>query len=82
MYILYIINTILSTTVKYYIYLSPLHQRCRPAISPSDALSYFCPQSFPASGTFPMSQLLASDNQNTSAMDTNLGKLGEVARAR
>ena len=33
----------------------PLHQWCHPAISSSDALFSFCPQSFPASGTFPMS---------------------------
>jgi len=31
----------------------------------SDALFSFCPQSFPASGTFPMSQLFASCDQNT-----------------
>ena len=42
----------------------PLHQWCHPAISSSDALFSFCPQSFPASGTFPMSQLFASDGQN------------------
>ena len=30
-----------------------LHQWCHPAISSSDALFPFCPQSFPASGTFP-----------------------------
>ena len=41
----------------------PLHQWCCPAISSSDAFS-FCPQSFPVSGTFPMSQLFASDDQN------------------
>ena len=35
----------------------PLHQWCHPAISSSDALFSFCPQSFPASGTFPMSWL-------------------------
>ena len=29
-----------------------LHQWCHPAISPSDALFSFCPQAFPASGTF------------------------------
>ena len=33
-------------------------------ISFSDAL-FFCPQPFPASGTFPMSWLFASDDQNT-----------------
>ena len=35
----------------------PLHRLWHPAISSSDALFYFCLQSFPASGTFPMSQL-------------------------
>ena len=35
----------------------PLHRWCHPAISSSDTLFSFCPQSFPASGTFPMSQL-------------------------
>ena len=38
---------------------------CHPAISFSDALFSFCPQSFPASGTFSMSQLFTSDDQNT-----------------
>ena len=44
---------------------SPLHWWCHPAISSSDALFSFSPQSFPASMTFPMSQLFASDDQNT-----------------
>ena len=36
------------------------------AIQPafSDALFSFCPQSFPASGTFPVSRLFTSDDQN------------------
>ena len=34
-----------------------LHQWCHPAISSSDALFSFCPQSFPASGTFPTSSV-------------------------
>ena len=42
----------------------PLHWWCHPAISFSDTL-FFCLQSFPASGTFPMSQLFTSDDQNT-----------------
>ena len=46
--------------------LCSLHQWCHPAISSSDAL-FFCPQSCPASGTFPMSRLFASDDQNTGA---------------
>ena len=37
----------------------PLSQWCHPTIS-SFAILFFCPQSFPASGSFPMSQLFAS----------------------
>ena len=40
---------------------------CHPAFSPSEALFSFCPQSSPESGTFPMSCLFASDDQNTGA---------------
>ena len=36
---------------------SPLHQWCHSAISSSEALFSFCPQSFPTSGTFPKSWL-------------------------
>ena len=50
----------------------PYHLRSLPkfmfiasAIASSDALFSFCPQSFPASGTFPMSQLFTLDDQNT-----------------
>ena len=43
----------------------PLSQWCHPAISTSDALFSFCPQSFPASGSFSMSQLLATDDKST-----------------
>ena len=43
----------------------PLLQWCYPAISSSDALFSFCPQSFPASRIFSMSQLFASDDQTT-----------------
>ena len=41
-----------------------LHWWWRPAILPSDTL-FFCPQSFPASGTFSVNQLFASNDQNT-----------------
>ena len=44
----------------------PLHSWCHPDISSSDTL-FFCPQSFPASVSFLMSQLFASDDQNTEA---------------
>ena len=43
----------------------PLHQWRHPASSSSDTLFSFCLQSFPASGTFPMSQLFTSDDQDT-----------------
>ena len=43
-----------------------LHWWCHPAISSSDAL-FCCLQSFPASGTFPVSHLFALDDQNTGA---------------
>ena len=37
---------------------------CHPTISSSVALFSFCLQSFPASGSFPVSQLFASDGQS------------------
>jgi len=46
----------------------PLHWWCHPAISSFDTLFSFCPQSFSASGTSPMSQLFASDDQNTGVL--------------
>ena len=42
----------------------PLDWCCHPAISSSDAL-FSCSQSFPALGTFSMSHLFISDDQNT-----------------
>ena len=41
----------------------PLNQWCHPTIS-SSVVSSSCPQSFPASGSFPMSQLFASGGQS------------------
>ena len=51
-----------------------LHWWCHPVISSSDNLFSFCPQSFPASGTFPMSWLFTSDDQNpgASALPVNI----------
>ena len=45
-----------------------LHQWCHPVIPSRDALFSFCHQSFPTSGNFPMSQLFASDDQNTGVL--------------
>ena len=42
----------------------PLIQWCHPAISSSVIPFSSCPQSFPASGSFPMSQLFASGGQS------------------
>ena len=42
-----------------------LYQWYHPAISSSDTHFSICPQSFPTSGTFPMSRLFTSDDQNT-----------------
>ena len=44
----------------------PLSQWCHPSIHPVTPFSY-CPQSFPASGSFLMSQLFASGGQRIGA---------------
>ena len=41
----------------------PLSQRCHPTIS-SSVVPFSCPQSFPASGSFQMSQLFTSGGQS------------------
>ena len=45
----------------------PSSQWCHPAISSSVIPFSSCPQSFPASGSFPMSQLFASGGQSIGA---------------
>ena len=44
-----------------------LHQSLHSAITSSDTFCSFCPWSVPASGTFPVSCLFASDDLNTGA---------------
>ena len=46
----------------------PLDWWCHPTISSSVTLFSFCLQSFPASGSSPMSQLLASGGQSIGAL--------------
>ena len=46
--------------------LCPLSQWCHPTIS-SLVVPFYCLQSFPASGSFPMSQLFASGGQSIGA---------------
>ena len=42
----------------------PLIQWCHPTISSSAAPFSYCPQSFPASGSFPMSHCFVSDGES------------------
>ena len=66
-----------SPTPGVYPYSCPLSQWCHPTISSSVIPVSSCPQSFPASGSFPMSQLFASGGQSigvsasTSALPMN-----------
>ena len=45
----------------------PMSRRCHPTISSSVIPFSSCPQSLPASGSFPVSQLFASGGQSTGA---------------
>ena len=53
-----------SPTHRVYPNPCPLSRRCHPTISSSVFSFSSCPQSFPASGSFPMSQLFTSGGQN------------------
>ena len=52
-----------SPTPRVYSNSCPLSQWCQPTISSSVA-HFSCPQSFPASGSFPLSQLFLSGGQS------------------
>ena len=54
-----------SLTPRVYSNPCPSSQWCHPAISSSVIPSSSCPQSLPASGSFPMSQLFAWGSQST-----------------
>ena len=53
-----------SPTARNYPNLCPLSRWCHPTISSSVIPLSSCPQSFPASGSFQMSQLFVSSGQN------------------
>ena len=53
-----------SPTPGVYTNSCPLNRWCHPTISSSVIPFSSCPQSFPASGSFPMSQLFASGGQS------------------
>ena len=59
-----------SATAKNYPNPCPLSQWCHPAISSSVIPFSSCPQSFPASGSFQMSQLFASGSQSIGVSDS------------
>jgi len=50
----------------------PLSQWCHPTISSSVVSFSFCPESFPASGYFPISRILASGGQSIGASASTL----------
>ena len=56
----------------------PLSWWCHPTISSSVVHFSSCPQSFPASGSFQMSQFFASGDQSIGVRFMNLGKLEVV----
>ena len=53
-----------SLTPRVYPNSCPLSRWCHPSISSSGVPFSSCPQSFPASGSFPMSQLFTSGGQS------------------
>ena len=59
-----------SSTPGVYSNSCPLHQWCHPTISSSVIPFSSCPQSFPASGSFQMSQLFTSGGQSTGVSDS------------
>ena len=62
----------LSSTISWGLLKSTLSQWCCVTISPSAAPFSFCHQSFPASGSFPMSQLFASGGWSIGAFSFSI----------
>ena len=60
--------------------LCPLNWWCHPTISSSVTL-FFCLQSFPASGSFPVSQLFASAGQSIGASASDKSPLSKMCFA-
>ena len=56
---------------------SPSNQWCHPAISSSVVPCSSCPQSFSASGSFPMSQLFTSGGQSIGSFSFNISPSNE-----
>ena len=64
-----------SPTPRVYSNPCPSSQWCHPTISSSVVPFSSCPQSLPASGSFPMSQLFAWGGQSTGAVSLNTKSL-------
>ena len=61
-----------STTPRVHPNPCPLSRWCHPTISSSVIPFSSCPQSFPGSGSFPMSQLFASGGQSIGSFSFNI----------
>ena len=59
-----------SPTPRVYLNSCPSSQWCHPTISSSVVPFSSCPQSFPTSGSFPMSQFFASGGQSIGVSDS------------
>ena len=66
-----------SPTPRIYPNPCPLSRWCRPTISSSVIPFSSCPQSFPASGSFAVSQLFTSGSQNIGVFSLNISPFNE-----
>ena len=66
-----------SPTPRVYPYSCPLSRGCHLTISSSVVPFSSCPQSFPTSGSFQMSQLFASGSQNIGSFSFNISPSNE-----
>ena len=68
-----------SPTPGVYPYSCPLSRWCHPTISSSVNPFSSCPQSFPASGSFPVSQLFASSGQSIEVFSFSISPSNEYS---
>ena len=66
-----------SPTPRAYSNSCPLSLLCHPTLSSSVIPFSSCPQSFPASGSFPISQLFTSGGQSTGSFSFNISPSNE-----
>ena len=68
-----------SPTPRVHPHSCPLSWWCHPTISSSVIPFSSCPQSFPASGSFPMSQFFASGGQSTGVFSFSISPSNEYS---